>query len=46
MAHDKKVTHGKLPFILPTAIGAVVVRDDIAAPIVRAAVRELLISRY
>lgn len=46
MAHDKKVAHGKLPFILPTTIGAVVVRDDIAAPIVRAAVRELLLSRY
>lgn len=45
MAHDKKVAQGKLPFILPTAIGAVVVRDDIAPQVVRAAVRELLVAR-
>ncbi|MBO0799677.1 MAG: hypothetical protein J2P31_12725, partial [Blastocatellia bacterium] len=42
MAHDKKVKQGKIPFILPTRIGEVVVRDDIAKPIVRAAVRELI----
>ena len=42
MAHDKKVAQGKLPFILPTAIGAVTVRDDVAPAVVRAAVRELL----
>jgi 3-dehydroquinate synthase len=42
MAHDKKVAHGKLPLILPTKIGAVVVRDDIAPTVIRAAVRELL----
>ncbi|MEP7343502.1 MAG: 3-dehydroquinate synthase, partial [Acidobacteriota bacterium] len=29
MAHDKKVAQGKLPFILPTRIGDVIVRDDI-----------------
>jgi 3-dehydroquinate synthase len=42
MMHDKKVAQGKLPLILPTRIGAVVVRDDIAPALIRAAVRELL----
>jgi 3-dehydroquinate synthase len=42
MAHDKKVAQGKLPLILPTKIGAVVVRDDIAPTVIRTAVRELL----
>ncbi|MDX2043136.1 MAG: 3-dehydroquinate synthase [Acidobacteriota bacterium] len=41
-AHDKKVVQGKLPLILPTRIGEVVVRDDISPAIVRASVRELL----
>jgi 3-dehydroquinate synthase len=42
MAHDKKVAHGRLPFILPTAIGAVTVRDDVPPALIRAAVRELV----
>lgn len=42
MAHDKKVAQGKLPLILPTKIGEVVVRDDISPAIIRASVRELL----
>ena len=42
MAHDKKVAQGKLPLILPTRIGEVVVRDVISPAIVRASVRELL----
>lgn len=42
MAHDKKVAQGKLPLILPTKIGEVIVRDDIPPTIIRAAVRELL----
>lgn len=42
MAHDKKVAQGKLPLILPTKVGEVVVRDDISPVIIRAAVRELL----
>jgi len=46
MAHDKKVARGKLPLILPTTIGEVVVRDDVAAAIIREAVRELLASKY
>lgn len=44
MAHDKKVAQGKLPFILPTRIGEVIVRDDIPPVTIRAAVRELLSS--
>jgi len=42
MAHDKKAAHGKLPFILPTRIGEVTVRDDVPLAVVRAAVRETL----
>ena len=42
MAHDKKVAQGKLPLILPTKVGEVVIRDDISPAIIRAAVRELL----
>jgi 3-dehydroquinate synthase len=45
MAHDKKVAQGKLPLILPTKIGSVVVRDDIEPALIRTAVRELLASR-
>jgi len=46
MAHDKKVAQGRLPFILPTAIGAVTVRDDIAPSIIRTAVRETLAPNH
>jgi 3-dehydroquinate synthase len=42
MARDKKVAQGKLPLILPTTIGSVVARDDIAPALIRAAVCELL----
>ncbi len=45
MAHDKKVAHGKLPLILPTGIGDVVVRDDIPARLIRAAIGDLLKSK-
>ena len=41
-AHDKKAAQGKVPFILPTRIGEVIVRDDVPPQLVRAAVRELL----
>ncbi|MBI1763255.1 MAG: 3-dehydroquinate synthase [Acidobacteria bacterium] len=41
-AHDKKAAQGKIPFILPTRVGEVMVRDDLPSSIVRAAVRELL----
>jgi 3-dehydroquinate synthase len=42
MAHDKKVAAGKVKFILPTEVGQVVIRDDVPAPIIRRAVRDLL----
>jgi 3-dehydroquinate synthase len=42
MAHDKKVAHGRLPFILPTTIGTVVVRDDLPPALIRTKVRELI----
>jgi 3-dehydroquinate synthase len=42
MAHDKKVARGRLHFVLPTRVGEVVVRDDIAPAVIRAAVRELI----
>lgn len=42
MSHDKKVSHGKLPFILPVTIGDVVVRDDVPATVIRSAVKSLL----
>ncbi|MGH9754367.1 MAG: 3-dehydroquinate synthase [Blastocatellia bacterium] len=45
MSRDKKVAQGKLPLILPTKIGDVIVRDDIAPTVIRASVRELLSSR-
>lgn len=41
-AHDKKAAQGKIPFILPTRIGEVIVRDDLPPQVLRAAVRELL----
>ena len=42
MSHDKKVAQGKLPLILPTTIGSVIVRDDIEPAVIRGAVRDLL----
>ena len=44
MTLDKKASQGKVPLILPTKIGAVVVRDDIAPAVIRASVKELLRS--
>ncbi len=44
MSHDKKVSQGKVPFILPTRLGEVEIRDDVPAAIVRAAVRATLAS--
>ncbi len=42
MTLDKKAAQGKVPLILPTTIGKVVVSDDVAPAIIRAAVKELL----
>jgi 3-dehydroquinate synthase len=43
-AHDKKAAQGKIPFILPTRIGEVIVRDDLPPQLLRAAVRNLLVN--
>jgi 3-dehydroquinate synthase len=42
MAHDKKVAQGKLSFILPTGIGAVTIRNDVAPAVIAAALRAIL----
>ncbi len=42
MTLDKKASQGQVPLILPTTIGQVVIRADIAPAIVRASVKELL----
>lgn len=42
MTLDKKASQGKVPLILPTKIGEVVVRADIAPAVIRASVKELL----
>ncbi len=44
MAHDKKASQGKLPFILPTKIGEVIIRDDVETKAIRASINELLQS--
>ncbi|MGA2496900.1 MAG: 3-dehydroquinate synthase [Tepidisphaeraceae bacterium] len=41
MIYDKKVKSGNVRFVLPSAIGAVTVRDDVPAEIVRDAVASL-----
>ncbi len=41
MAFDKKVSAGKVRFVLPDRIGHVVIRDDVPANIVRQAVESL-----
>jgi 3-dehydroquinate synthase len=42
MKLDKKAAQGKVPFILPTTIGEVVIRNDIAPALIRASIKELL----
>jgi len=32
IAHDKKARAGRVPFVLPTAIGRVAVHDDVTRP--------------
>ena len=41
IAHDKKARRGRVPFILPTAIGHVVIRDDVTPTDVRHALRAM-----
>jgi len=41
VAHDKKARRGRVPFILPAAIGRVVIRDDVTPTDVRHALRAM-----
>jgi 3-dehydroquinate synthase len=41
VARDKKAEAGRVPFILPTAIGQVIIRPDVTRSEIRAALREL-----
>ncbi|MBX3276402.1 MAG: 3-dehydroquinate synthase [Acidobacteria bacterium] len=41
-AYDKKVSRGKVKFILPTQVGSVITRDDVPMKVLRGAVREML----
>lgn len=45
IAHDKKARKGRVPFILPTAIGRVVVRDDVTPADVRGALAAMAARR-
>jgi 3-dehydroquinate synthase len=38
---DKKVRAGKVRFVLPTAIGQVIIRDDVSADTIVAALERL-----
>jgi 3-dehydroquinate synthase len=38
---DKKVRHGKVRFVLPTAIGAVEIRDDVNPEVILLALERL-----
>jgi 3-dehydroquinate synthase len=42
---DKKVRHGRVRFVLPTAIGAVVIRDDVEPAIILLALKRLKASQ-
>jgi 3-dehydroquinate synthase len=39
--HDKKVVAGKLHFVLPTAIGATAIVDDVTEKELKAALRKI-----
>jgi 3-dehydroquinate synthase len=41
ITHDKKARAGRVPFVLPTAIGRVVVQDDVRRPEIRGALRAM-----
>lgn len=45
IAHDKKARKGRVPFILPTAIGRVTIRDDVTPGDVRRALAALAARR-
>src|SRR5262249_56499848 len=44
MAHDKKAEGGRVAFVLPTAIGRVVVKADVPLRIVRSALEDALVK--
>ena len=41
MAHDKKMVEGRLRFVLPTAIGATTIVDDVTAAEIRSALKRV-----
>ena len=41
ISHDKKARAGRVPFVLPTSIGSVVVQHDVKPPEIRRALRVL-----
>ena len=41
MQHDKKMVAGRLHFVLPTAVGATTIVDDVTAKEMRAALRHV-----
>jgi 3-dehydroquinate synthase len=41
MRHDKKVVDGRLHFVLPTAVGATVIVDDVSEKEMRAALKKV-----
>jgi 3-dehydroquinate synthase len=45
MAHDKKAEAGHLAFVLPTAIGRVVVRTDVPLQVIRSALKDALFEQ-
>ena len=45
MAHDKKAEAGHLAFVLPTAIGRVVVRMDVPPQVIRSALKDALFEQ-
>jgi 3-dehydroquinate synthase len=45
MQHDKKVVAGRLHFVLPTAIGAATIVDDVKERELRAALKKVGVAR-
>jgi 3-dehydroquinate synthase len=45
LTHDKKKKEGRVPFVLPTAIGSVEVQPDVADAEIRQALREIAVPR-
>lgn len=45
LKHDKKKKDGRVPFVLPTGIGSVVVQPDVSEAEIRQALREIALPR-